>query len=656
MQSQIADLPGADRSAGTTSAADAHVPARPKPESHGVERSSTAMLALGALGVVFGDIGTSPLYAIQISLKAAAPAGDLISSVFGVLSLVFWAVTIVVSIKYVLFIMRAENKGEGGILALMAMALQGQANNVRRRNIILGLAMIGAALFYGDAIITPAISVLSAVEGLEVMAPSLDSIVVPLALIILIGLFVIQSRGTKTIGMLSGPVMVVYFTVIAVTGLVQIFQNPAILTAVNPIHGLGFVIEHPMIGFLTLGSVFLAVTGAEAVYADMGHFGRRPIRLAWFGFVFPALVINYFGQGALVLSDPKTVENPFYNMVPHALVGPLIILATLATIIASQAVITGAFSLTRQAIQLGLVPRMQVTHTSASERGQIYMPAVNWALLVFVALVVVSFRSSTALANAYGISVTGTMLATTTIFFFVARNVWKWPAWQAAFVTGCFFIVDATFLSANLLKFAQGGWLPVSVGFCIALLILTWRQGRDIILAIRRESAMPLDLFLKNIQTSSIQRVSGTAVYMTADTDGVPHALLHNMKHNQVLHEHVVFLTVTVEETPRVPDDKRVEVIPLSKRFWRVILRYGFMENVDVPQGLALAEAEGLPIEPMRTSFFLGRETLVPSVHPRMMIWRENLFIMMMRLAQSAPDFFNIPADRVIEVGTKVEI
>ncbi len=619
-------------------------------------RTSTAALALGALGVVFGDIGTSPLYAIQISLHAAAPAGDLTSAVYGVLSLVFWAVTIVVSIKYVLFIMRAENKGEGGILALMALGAQAKPHDTGRRNIILGLAMIGAALFYGDSIITPAISVLSAVEGLEVLAPGLQSVVVPLALIILIGLFVIQSRGTKTIGMLSGPVMALYFAVIAITGLVQIVQNPVILTAINPISGLGFFFDHPTIGFFTLGSVFLSVTGAEAVYADMGHFGRKPIRIAWFAFVFPALIINYFGQGALVLAHPETAENPFYMMVPHSLLAPMILLATLATVIASQAVISGAFSLTRQAIQLGLVPRMQVTHTSASERGQIYMPAVNWALLAAVAIVVIGFRSSTALANAYGISVTGTMVATTMLAFFVARDVWKWPTWQAALVTGGFLIVDLTFLSANLLKVAQGGWLPLTVGFAVALMILTWRQGREIILGIRRDSAMPLDAFIKNIQASSIHRVKGTAVYMTAATDGVPHALLHNMKHNQVLHEHVVFLTVTVEETPRVPESKRVEVIPLSKRFWRVILRYGFVETVDVPKALAQAEAAGLPIEPMRTSFFLGRETLVPSVHPRMMIWRENLFIMMMRLAQSAPDFFNIHADRVIEVGTKVEI
>lgn len=620
-----------------------------------VERSSMAALALGALGVVFGDIGTSPLYAIQIALKAAEPVGNMTAAVYGVLSLVFWAVAIVVSIKYVLFIMRAENKGEGGILALMAMAAHGQARR-NRRAAILGLAMIGAALFYGDSIITPAISVLSAVEGLEVLAPGLDRLVVPLALVILVGLFLIQSRGTKTIGMLSGPVMAVYFTVIAIVGVVQIAQNPVILSAMNPIYGLTFVLQQPMIGFLTLGSVFLAVTGAEAVYADMGHFGRTPIRLAWFSFVFPALIINYFGQGALVIAHPETAENPFYMMVPHALLAPMILLATLATIIASQAVITGAFSLTRQAIQLGLLPRMEVTHTSASERGQIYMPAVNWALLAAVAIVVVGFHSSTALANAYGISVTGTMVATTMLFFFVARGVWKWPLWQALLVTVGFLTVDLAFLSANLLKFAQGGWLPVTVGLIVALMILTWRQGREIILAIRREGAMPVDVFLKSIQASSIHRVNGTAVYMTADTDGVPHALLHNMKHNQVLHEHVVFLTVTVQETPRVADECRVEVIPLSKRFWRVILRYGFMENVDVPKGLALAEAEGLPIEPMRTSFFLGRETLVPSVHPRMMIWRENLFIMMMRLAQSAPDFFNIPADRVIEVGTKVEI
>jgi KUP system potassium uptake protein len=618
--------------------------------------SATPILALGALGVVFGDIGTSPLYAIQISLQAASATGDLAHNVFGILSLIFWAVTIVVSLKYVLFIMRAENNGEGGILALMAMGAHAKPHQSRRRAAILALAMIGAALFYGDSIITPAISVLSAVEGLEVLAPSLHAGIVPIALVILIALFLLQSHGTKTIGMLSGPIMAVYFAVIAITGLVQVVQNPTVLLAINPVEGLSFVAANPAIGFVTLGSVFLAVTGAEAVYADMGHFGRRPIQLAWFGFVFPALIINYFGQGALVLAHPEAASNPFYFMVPSSLLMPMIVLATLATVIASQAVISGAFSLTRQAIQLGLLPRMQVVHTSASQRGQIYMPAVNWFLLTAVALVVIGFHSSTALANAYGISVTGTMVATTMLAFFVARDLWHWPMWKALLVTGSFLVIDLTFLSANLSKFSQGGWLPLTVGIALALLITTWRKGREIFLAIRRENAMPLDEFIRSLSGSSVHRVNGTAVYMTAATDGVPHALLHNLKHNQVLHEHVVFLTVVVEETPRVSDDQRIEVIALSKRFWRVILHYGFVEQIDVPAALALAEREGLPIEPMRTSYFLGRETLVPSVHPRMMIWRENLFIAMMRLAQSAPDFFNIPADRVIEVGTKVEI
>jgi len=621
-----------------------------------VARSSLAALTFGALGVVFGDIGTSPLYAVQISLQAAAPAGNLAAAVFGVLSLVFWAVTIVVSLKYVLFIMSADNKGEGGILALMAKSAQARPNDLRRRTIILGLAMVGAALFYGDSIITPAISVLSAVEGLKVLAPSLVSLVVPLSLLILVLLFALQSRGTKTIGYLSGPVMAFYFAFIAITGAVQIVENPVVLLAANPAYGLSFVLANPGIGFLTLGSVFLAVTGAEAVYADMGHFGRPPIRLAWFAIVYPALIVNYFGQGALVLAHPETASNPFFHMVPDRMLPATIVLATLATVIASQAVISGAFSLTRQAIQLGLVPRMQVTHTSASERGQIYMPAVNWFLLAAVGLVVVGFGSSTALANAYGIAVTGTMVATTMLSFFIVRDVWRWRTSLALLLTCGFLVVDITFFAANLLKVAQGGWLPLTVGFVVALMIATWRSGREIILAIRRESAMPLDAFIKNISASSLQRVKGTAVYMTAATDGVPHALLHNLKHNQVLHEHVVFLTVAVEETPRVPEDKRIEVIPLSKRFWRVILRYGFVERVDVPEALASAGSHGLPMEPMLTSYFLGRETLVPSVHPRMMIWRENLFIMMMRLAQSAPDFFNIPADRVIEVGTKVEL
>jgi KUP system potassium uptake protein len=618
------------------------------------ERSSVPLLVVGALGVVYGDIGTSPLYALKQALEAAAPAGDLALAVYGILSLIFWSVTIIVSIKYVLFMMSADNNGEGGILALMAKALQ--RRDKRRAGAILGAAMCGAALFYGDAIITPAVSVLSAVEGLEVLAPQLEEIVVPAALVILIGLFAIQYRGTHFIGLFAGPVTGVYFVAIAALGIVQIAQNPDVLAAVSPHHALVFALAHPFIFFLTLGSVFLAVTGAEAIYADMGHFGAGPIRVGWFGLVFPSLMLNYFGQGALVLANPATAQNPFYLMVPAWGLLPMIVLATAATIVASQAVISGAFSLTRQAIQLGLLPRMKVLHTSAAERGQVYMPAVNLFLAVAVAWLVLGFKDSTALATAYGIAVAGTMIATTIIAYFVMREVWRWPTWRAALVTALFLIVDLTFFTSNLTKFAAGGWLPVLIGAGLAVVILTWWQGRRILLGIRAKDALPLDEFIELLSVNAAQRVAGTAVYMTPSPESVPTTLLHNLKHNRVLHERVAILTVRTEDVPRVEESERITVQPLPKRFWRVTLRYGFMEKPDVSAELARAEQYGLPIDMMQTSFFLGRENLVPSVHPRMALWRETLFIALNRLSQSAPDFYRIPADRVIEVGTKVEI
>jgi KUP system potassium uptake protein len=621
-------------------------------------RSSVPWLALGALGVVYGDIGTSPLYAVKESLAAASASGDELQTiVYGVLSLVFWAVTIVVSAKYVLFIMQADNKGEGGVLALMAKALQARPEDRARRAIIVAAAMAGAALFYGDAMITPAISVLSAVEGLEVLAPQLETVVVPTALVILIGLFAVQSRGTGTIGAIAGPITGLYFLSIGALGLIQVLERPdVILAALNPLNGAAFVIAHPHVGFVTLGAVFLAVTGAEAIYADMGHFGPRPIRLAWFSLVFPALFLNYVGQGALVLMHPEKAANPFYLMVPEWALVPMIILATFATVIASQAVISGAFSITRQAIQLGLLPRMRVLHTSDRESGQIYMPAVNWLLLAAVAWLVLAFKSSTALASAYGIAVTGTMVATSVIAFFVMRDVWRWRAWLAALLTAVFLAIDVTFLSANLLKFIDGGWLPVATGLALVLAIWTWREGREIQFALRAQGAIPLADFIETLNAGSMQRVAGTAVYMTPSPDAVPNALLHNLKHNRVLHERVVLLTVRTEDVPRVEESERVTVEALPKKFYRVILRYGFMEKPDVTDGLARTDALGLPIDMMQTSFFLGRENLVPSVKPRMALWRENLFIALNKLSQSAPDFFRIPADRVIEVGTKVEI
>lgn len=627
-------------------------------ESVRTERSSVPLLVLGALGVVYGDIGTSPLYAFKESLHAAAPAGgDPSLVVYGVLSLLFWTVVLVVSLKYVAFMMSADNKGEGGILAAMAMALQhGTPHGSTRQTIIVAAAVVGAALFYGDATITPAISVLSAVEGLEILTPQLGEIVVPAALVILIGLFAVQYRGTSFIGRFAGPIMALYFLSIAIIGGFHIAQNPHVIFAFSPAHAASFVIANPGIGFLTMGSVFLAVTGAEAIYADMGHFGADPIRIGWIFLVFPALMINYFGQGALVLANPAAAENPFYLMMPQWALLPMILLATAATVIASQAVISGAFSLTRQAIQLGLVPRMKVLHTSASEQGQIYMPAVNWMLAAAVAWLVLGFKDSTALANAYGIAVAGTMIATTIIAFFVMRDVWRWPTWRAALVTAFFGVVDVAFFSANLLKFTHGGWLPFALGLGLAIVIVTWRQGRSILMAIRGKDSVPLDGFIENLTAGSVHRVAGTAVYMTPTPDGVPNALLHNLKHNRVLHERVVLLTVQTEDVPRIFDDERISVEPLAKRFWRVTLRYGFMEKPDVSHALAQTGAQGLPIDMMQTSFFLGRENLVPSIHPRMALWRETLFIALNKLSQSAPDFYRIPADRVIEVGTKVEI
>lgn len=621
------------------------------------ERSGLLILALGAAGVVYGDIGTSPLYAIKESLKAASATGNLAEDVHGVLSMVFWAATIVVSIKYIFFLMRANNKGEGGILALMALAFQGQAPGSRRRATILAAAICGAALFYGDAILTPAISVLSAVEGIAVFDESLQGFVVPIALVILVGLFAIQTLGTRLIGLAAGPIMVVYFLTLGALGIWHIAGNPSVLGSVNPIYAVAFVIEHPMIGFVTLGAVFLAVTGAEAVYADMGHFGSAAIRLAWFGLAFPCLILNYFGQGALVLTRPETLSNPFFNLVPEWGQIPLTILAVLATVIASQAMITGAFSITRQAIQLGLLPRMHVTHTSASERGQIYIPTVNWALMLAVALVVFNFKSSENLAHAYGISVSGTMVCTTILAYFVLRDVWKWSFAKTALALTPILALDLIFFIANAMKFLQGGWLPLLVGIAVAITIWTWRSGRQILGEIRRASTVPLSSLIERLtQSERINRVSGTAVFMAAETDTAPAALLHNLKHNQVLHARNVFVTVTTEDSPRILRASRLEEEALGGNFWAVKIHYGFMERPNVPASLARATLDGEPLDLGKTSFFLGRETLTPSIRPRMALWREWIFIFLSRMSQSAPDYFRIPSDRVIEVGAKIEL
>lgn len=621
------------------------------------ERSGLLVLALGASGVVYGDIGTSPLYAIKESLKAASATGNLAEDIHGVLSMVFWAVTIVVSVKYIFFLMQADNKGEGGILALMALAFQGQQRGSPNRSIIMAAAIFGAALFYGDAILTPAISVLSAVEGIAVFNQDLQSLVVPIAMVILAGLFAIQALGTRLIGLAAGPIMVAYFLILGALGLWHIAGNPGVMVSVNPVYAVAFAFEHPSIGFVTLGAVFLAVTGAEAVYADMGHFGSAAIRLAWFVLAFPCLILNYFGQGALVLARPETLNNPFFNLVPEWAQIPLTLLAVLATIIASQAMITGAFSITRQAIQLGLLPRMHVTHTSASERGQIYVPTINWGLMMAVALVVFNFKSSDSLAHAYGISVSGTMVCTTILAYFVLTDVWKWSVQRTAIVLVPILALDLIFFVANSMKFFQGGWLPVAVGFAAAVTIWTWRSGRRILNEIRGATTVPMTGLIESLTNSTrTHRISGTAVFMAAETESAPTALLHNLKHNQVLHERNVLVTVTTEDDPRILRTSRLEEQSLGGNFWAVKIHYGFMERPNVPAALARAMLDGRPLDVASTSFFLGRETLTPSVRPRMALWREWLFIFLTRMSQSAPDYFRIPSNRVIEIGSKIEI
>ncbi len=617
------------------------------------EKHSLAAITLAAMGVVYGDIGTSPLYTLKECFATAhLPLNH--DNVLGILSMIFWAILLVVTVKYVAFILRADNRGEGGIMVLMALARRYLGGPARTRIIVLGL--FGAALFYGDAIITPAMSVLSAAEGLEVINDNLSSYVLPMSVAVLTGLFLLQKFGTAHVGKLFGPVMMLWFFVIGLLGLVKIIQVPGVLAAVNPYYGVKLISEHGWAAFLTMGSVVLALTGAEALYADMGHFGRKPIRMAWFSFVLPGLVLNYFGQGALLLSNPAAIDNPFFNLAPKWGLLPLIILATLATVIASQAVISGAYSLTRQAIQLGYCPRMLIDHTSEREIGQIYLPFVNWALLVAVMIVVVSFRSSANLAAAYGIAVTGTMVITSLLFFVVARINWRWPLWLAAGVTALFLSIDMVFFSANLLKISHGGWLPLLIGIVIFTMMLTWKQGRELLSERIREHALPLESFISNIEEYPPSRVEGTAVFLTGTTHGVPHALLHNLKHNKVLHERVVLLTANTEDVPYVDKAERLEITRLSQSFWRVVASYGFMETPDMNEILACAAEQGLEFEVMDTSFFLSRETLISTDRPGMAQWREHLFVWMSRNALRATDFFSIPTNRVVEMGAQVEL
>jgi KUP system potassium uptake protein len=611
-------------------------------------------LAIGAVGVVYGDIGTSPLYTLRLCFSGVLPL--MPENVMGILSLIFWSVMIVVTIKYASIIMHADNQGQGGILALMALALQ-KVSAKRQKAVVLSLGIAGAALFYGDGMITPAISVLSAIEGLKIATPLFEPFVLPITAVIVFALFAVQRRGTASVAALFGPIVCLWFIVLAILGVLHIARTPSVLLALSPHYAIAFSLTSPIVAFITLGAVFLAVTGSEALYADMSHFGRRPIRLSWLCLVFPALMLNYFGQGALLLTDPGAVENPFFRLVPEWGLYPLVALSTMATIIASQAVISGAFSLTRQAVQLGLCPRLEIRYTSGSEMGQIYIPQVNWLLLVCILALIFGFKSSENLANAYGIAVAGTMLIDTLVAFLVARSHWLWSLPKAAIVFGGFFVVDAMFVGANLLKVLGGGWFPLLIGAAVFWILSTWHRGRRILVTQLRDIAVPLDGFLARVSDKHPVRVPGTAVFLTADAANVPFCLLHNLKHNKVLHQRVILMSVTTESIPIVGEQNRIEIDDLGKGFYRLVARYGFAESPNVPRVLAAAaERMGFAFNMMDISFFLGREKLVPSKRPHMSGMRERLFIWLQRNAVTATDFFRIPSNRVVELGAQVEV
>ncbi|MBT8768664.1 potassium transporter Kup [Pseudomonas sp. DB1] len=623
------------------------------PASHG---ASGMKLLVAAAGVVYGDIGTSPLYTLREVFAGGYGVQANHEGVLGVLSLIFWSLIWVVSIKYVLFILRADNDGEGGVMALTALAQRAANPYPRLKLVLVLLGLFGAALFYGDSMITPAISVLSAIEGLEIAFEGIGHWVVPLSLIVLVGLFLIQKHGTARIGILFGPVMVLWFGVLGALGVHGILQQPEVLKALNPYWCVHFFIVHPGVGVAILGAVVLALTGAEALYADMGHFGRKPIARAWFFLVLPGLVLNYFGQGATILAAPEAARNPFYLLAPTWALLPMVALATLATVIASQAVISGAFSLTRQAMQLGYIPRMFVQHTSSHEQGQIYIGSVNWGLMVGVVLLVLGFESSGALAAAYGVAVTGTMLITTLLVSAVMLLLWKTPVWLAIPALLGFLLVDSLFFAANVPKILQGGAFPVIAGIALFVLMTTWKRGKQIVVERLDETALPLPVFISSIRAQPPHRVQGTAVFLTARPDAVPHALLHNLLHNQVLHEQVVLLTVASEDTPRVAADRRFEVDAYGDGFFRVILHFGFIEEPDVPAALKLCHLNELDFSPMRTTYFLSRETVIPTKRIGMARWREALFAFLLKNANSNLRFFNLPLNRVIELGTQVEI
>ncbi len=650
--------PRRPRRTGTIAARCSPCAAAPPAVSHPhTPRSPTALaaLTLGALGVVYGDIGTSPLYALKEVFHGGRVEATP-DNILGVLSLIFWTITIIVSLKYVLLILRADNNGEGGLIAMLALATHAVRDRPRLRDALMLVGLFGTAIFYGDGVITPAITALSAVEGLEVATPALHHVVIPITLVVLTGLFAVQRFGTGGIGRFFGPVMLVWFIVLVAIGLPHVLENPRVLAALNPAYAIGFFAHNPLIAFIGLGAVVLCVTGGEALYADMGHFGKRPIRIAWYGFVMPALVVNYFGQGAMLLDNPEAIENPFYLTAPPWARLPLVFLATAAAVIASQALVTAAFSVSKQAIQLGILPRMRVLHTSVRDTGQIYVPFVNWGLYVFIVLAVALFKSSSNLASAYGIAVTLDMTITTVMTFFVIRYGWGYPLALCIAATGFFFVVDVTFFASNLLKLLAGGWFPLVIGVGMFTLMVTWRTGRRLVAERLKHDSIDLKSFLDAVFVSPPARVPGTAVYLSAEPDITPNALLHNLKHNKVFHAYHLFVTVRHHDVPWIGFDKRVEMEPLGHDCWQVTLHFGFKNDPDVPEALKLLQGRGVPLDEMDTSYFLSRDIVVPTIGTGMAIWREKLFASMHRNATGAADFLNLPTNRIVELGSKVEI
>ncbi|MEY4062582.1 MAG: hypothetical protein RIT09_375 [Pseudomonadota bacterium] len=624
-------------------------------KNNAVSHKQFVALTLAALGVVYGDIGTSPLYALkEVFGGAHNPVPITPDNILGILSLFFWSLMIVVTLKYVSFIMRANNEGEGGIVALMTLATDRKDGKSFRNLFLVTLGLIGAAFFYGDGVITPAISVLSAVEGLELITPNFKPFIVPISITIIVGLFVFQRKGTASVGALFGPIMIVWFVVLAILGISGIVEQPEVLMAVNPLHGLAFLAANPVLGFFALGSVVLCITGAEALYADMGHFGIKPIQVGWLYMVLPTLVINYFGQGALLLSDPAAIENPFFLLAPEWALTPLVILATIATVIASQAVISGAFSMTKQAMSLGYTPRMEVLHTSEDEIGQIYVPAINWFLMVSIIFLILGFQSSSNLAAAYGIAVTGTMFITNILAISVATRLWGWNPFRAFLGALPFLLIDGCFFAANSLKIPDGGWFPLVFGLIVFIIFSTWKRGRDLVRIRMSDDAMELKAFTSSLDEGGVDRVEGTAIFLVSDSKYVPQALLHSLKHYKVIHKHVIFLNVQLDTVPYVSNANRIEIEQLSGTFWNVNMHFGFKDDINIPDALKHCKIAGVSFDLMDTSYFLGRETLIPKIKSDMAYWRELLFVFMYRNSDSATSFYRLPSNRVVELGSQV--